>query len=828
MDKIKIIIEEIKNLFNESGYDEEKLLAHITKEYSSEIKKNGFDSKDLNFLIDLCISNDDLSSDILKDIFLNSKNKIQQNVLVSTLDSNLNNVTKFNNNELDNQTLSIFANNGSIFIKPDKLYLLWNSKYGNKQSSLSDLKSKRSFSSPNDKSKIDIKLVNYSIFADREDSVNDNSFLSEITKKYVKNFGIEQINGFKTRFQLVIALENDKTFTSIDEPFSGAINVFLNDTSEKILLEEPEDIYKIVEKFKEDLIYIFSKNNLKILNLLNLFVMNRRLFKHIDIVFKSLQKKKILIPLEKIKKFQHVEEKKQNNILNHLFLSEPCSHEKEYQDVYKSGDYFNNINEFIKKYINYSDGKAICVLCSETIKELNIQASFFIDKEKFITTPDNILLYQPYNKFNNLKLFMDNLFYVYMFNTKMGIYNTTMVTRILVDNFILASSKRIELEIEYRKDIDDGNIFLLRLTNNFFEAYDLEKEKYKEKRMMFTNIPAYLIIFITTTLQDYYDFFFLKKRIKLDKINTDWTRIKFEDVMAHIIVLIFKNTIENYSETSNKIHLSQIKRTIQIYYEIFNDEFKLLYNEKKIVFENYLKQLAKRIHTYQIGHIGNYMNGAFATEFNTDGQYLLNVNKIDMLRNSREIEYYKNKNIKYEDVNKNVNIDSEKEQDFLINKTWFDNKNKILNLDLFEIEKYATSNKELDELNKIWYDFSNNSNSYSYKDEKFSILVLKDSYVLNSEKIKIQFEDTDLLDIQSLDKYSNKNLIEGDIFLYINDIKTFHFEYILRRFFVFLSKKYNIDINSNITKYSKKAFKNRRDLFLLKIKILNLVVKLNI
>lgn len=826
MDKIKTIINQIKDLFNESGYNEEKILSYIIANYNSEIDKNGFNKKDLSFLIELCIGNIDLSSDILKDIFLNSKNKVEQKILVSTVDPALN--TTFNNIELDNQTLSIFSRNGSIFIKPNKVFLLWNSKNGNKYLQRTSLKTKRSSSTTIvENNNIEIKMINYSVFLDREDSVNDNSLISEISKNYLRNFGIEKGTGFQTRFQLIIALDNDNTFTSLDDPYLGDANIFLDDRYEKFKFDNSEDVYKAVSKFKSNLISLFSQNNLKILNLLKLFMSNHYLYPYIDIIFKSLQKEKVLIPKQEIDSFQYVEEKETNSIMNQLFLTEPCSHEAEYKKVYLSGDYFNNVNEFIKNFINYVDGRAICVLCNETIKELNIQAAFFIDKEKFITTPDNILLYQPYNKFNNLKFFMDNLFYVFMFNTKMGIFNTTLVTRILVDNLIFVSSKRIELEIDYKKDIADENIFLLRLTNNFFEAYDLEKERYKEKRMMYTNLPAYIIILISASLQDYYDFFFLKKRIKLNKINTDWTKITFEDVLSNIIVSIFKNTVENYLEVSEKVRIAQVKRTIQIYYEIFNEEFKLLYEEKKIVFENYLKRLSERIHTYQIGKIGNFMSGSFANEFNSFGQYLLNVNKVDMLRHEKERLYYQHRNMKQEDINENVNIETEKVKDFLINKTWFDKNNRILNLNLFEIENYETTNMELEELNQVCFEFKN-SNYYSYNDEKYTVLSLDGFYILDSEKNKIQFEDTDLLDIKPLNKYSNKDLIEGDIFLYMEDIKTFHFEYILRKFFALLSKKYNIVINSNITKYSKNSFKNRRELFLLKIKILTLMTKLNI
>lgn len=823
MDKVKNIISQIKKLFNEFGYTEDIIFQNITKEYSIDIEKNGFTKKDIMFLIELCVSNSMLSDDILKDIFLNSRNKIEQKILVSTTDQNV--YTSSDNSKLDNQTLNIFSNNGSIFILPEKVILLWNNKTANnkfKKSSYSNLNYEDL-----DGIKLDIKSINYFIFLDREDSISDNSLISEITDNYLRNFGIEKMTGFKTRYQLIIPLDNDSAFTSIEEPYLGECIIYIEDSHAKLRIDKESDIYKAISKFKKNIISLFSKNSIKPLNLLRLFFTNSFLYPHLDIIFKSLEKTKTLIKKKEIKNFQNVEEKQVDNLLNHLFMTEPCDHVEAYRKVYASGNYFDNVNEFIKNYINYTDGRAICVLCNESIKELNIQGVFFIDKEKFITTPDDILLYSPYNKFNNLKFFMDNLFYIFMFNTKMGIYNSTYVTRVLVDNLIFVSSKRIELEIEYKKDIIEENIFLLRLTNNFFESYDLEKERYKEKRTMYTNLPAYIIILITAPLSDYYDYFFLKKRMKLNKININWNEIKFEDIIAYIIDSVFKNIVENYTQQTEKLRILKIKRSIQIYNEIFNEEFQILFKEKKIVFEKYLKRLSESIPFYKIERIANFMDGKFATEFNSLGQYLLNVNKIDMLKNERELKYYKKRNMQLEDINKNVNIDTICFSNFIITKTYFDNKTRILNLDLFEIYDRENTKKEIQDLDLVTFEFSQEK-FYSFNNQKYNILTIGNIYILDSEKEKIFFDDCDLLDIKSLNKYTNEELVKGDIFLYLKDIKPLHFEYILRKFFIYLSKKYNITINSNLTKFCKAILNSRREVFLIKIKILNLITKLKI
>lgn len=813
MDKLKLIIEQIKILFNKKDLTEEKIFDLISTEFKIEIEKNGLSKKDVLFLIELCINNILLSDDILKDIFLNSRNKVEQKILVSTAGNTTSEL--IDNVEYDNLTINMFTRNGSIYIHPKKLILLWNNKNGNRIVQ----------SKTNNDEDLDIKSINYFIFLDREETLNDNSLITQITDHYLRNFGIEDPKGFKGRYQIHISLDNDDTYTSLETLYKGECDLYIDEKYFSFNLENSIDIYKTVGKASNALVSIFSKQNSKILYLLKLFFSNYFLFPYIDIIFKSLNKEKTIIKKKKYNKFQPIEEKSTNNLLNQFFMTEPCDHIEEYQKVYKLGNYYENVNKFIKNFINYMDGRAICVLCNEAIRELNIQASFFIDKEKFITTPDNILLYAPYNKFNNLKFFMDNLFYVFMFNTKIGIYNSTTVIRILIDNLILVSSNRIDLEIKYKKDIINENIFLLRLTNNFFESQDLEKEKYKEKRAMYTNLPAYIIIFITAPLSDYYDYFFLKKRLKLDKINLNWNDITFEDVIAAIIDSIFKNIIENYIVEHEKQRIIRLKRSIQIYYEIFNEEFKLLYEEKKVVFEAYLKRLAQRTHVYIIPTIGNYMDGRFATEFNSLGQYLLYVNKVDMLRNEKVLKYYQSLNLKIEDINKNVNIESIRVKNFNVTQTEFDKKSRLMNLNLFDIYEQDSTKKDIDDLDEVCFEFTKEK-YYSYNNEKYTILPVENFYILDSEKQKIEFEDTDLLNIETLNTYRNKELIIGDIFLYVQDLKSFHIEYILRHFFIYLSKKYNIIINSNINKFSKILFKSRRELFLIKIKILNLVTKL--
>lgn len=814
MDKIQIIIDEIKNVFKPSD-DQEKILKYIETKYEIDIIKTGLTTRDLEFLIELTVLNNNITTELLKDIFLTSKNKIQERVLVSVSDTNVPDIEK--NNILDLQVIDIIRDVGIVLIKPKEVFLLWNNK--NKNILVKD---------DANEGNIKIKLVNYSVFLDRETTFNNNDpFLTTITDDYMRNFGFEKTQGYKSHYHLLLSIENENTYTCINEAFLGDSTVYIGKEYYSLNLRIKKNIYTILGKMKTTLIELFSKKNKKLINYLKLFLTSESLFPHLDIIFDSIKKNKILIPKQKISNHVYVEEDIENNLAKQVFMTEECTHQEEYNKVYSSGDYFNMVNNFIKTYINYEDGRAICVLCNEIVKELNIQASFFIDKEKFITTPgDDILDFPPYNKFNNLFFFMDNLFYSFMFVTKMGVYNNVMVTRLLIDNLVFVSSKRIDLENKYKDDINNNNIFLLRLTNNFFEPFDLEKERFKEKRTMFTNLPAYLIIFVTSSLSDYYDFFFFKKKIKLDKINKNWSLITFEDIMSYIIDMIFKNTIieTNYTETKETQRIEKIKRSLRIYYEIFNEEFRLLYDEKKILVERYLKRLSGRELKYNIYTIGNFMDGIFATEFNNIGQYILNVKKIDMLRHKKEIEYYRNRNSLTADINTNVNVDIFNKKNFNIDKTFFDKDGRIFYLDLFEIEQRDPTKEELKTLDLVIREFENEK-EYSYNKHNYKILQVEDFFILDSDKNKIQFTDKDILDIKSLNVYTNKDINANDVFLYIKDITVFHFEYIMRQFFISLEKKNNFIIKTNLLKFLKTNFKNRRDLFLLKIKILSTISK---
>lgn len=218
------------------------------------------------------------------------------------------------------------------------------------------------------------------------------------------------------------------------------------------------------------------------------------------------------------------------------------------------------------------------------------------------------------------------------------------------------------------------------------------------------------------------------------------------------------------------------------------------------------------------------MDGLFATEFNNIGQYLLSVKKVDMLRHKKEIQYYANRNGLTADINVNVNVDIFNKKNFNIDKTFFDKEARIFYFDLFEIEQRGATKEELKTLDLVVREFGNEK-QYSYNNNNYKILQVEDFFILDSDKNKIQFTDKDLLDIKSLNVYTNKDINTSDIFLYIKDITVFHFEYIMRQFFISLEKKNNFIIKSNLLKFLKTNFKNRRDLFLLKIKILSTITK---
>lgn len=780
MDSVNKIIDNIKRLSEGNVVD---ISSQIMNNFFLEIERLFYNKKDIELLVDLVLQNIDISTNVLSNIFINSRNKTEYTVLVS-IDKN----EKLNQNKFVNekQILEFLNAFGTITIFPEKIKLLWNEKVD--------------IDPPENVEKINF---NYKRLVDNDGKLIDFVDVnSKFTNNYKRIFGLQEYNNnfFYGKWQLTVDINNVKLFTSLISEYSGDIQTMISGNILNFTLKSENDIEKIINDNKKNLLNEMIKHPKKTLSYSNAFFENRLLQKNNDLFFDAITKKISKFKLPKLDTYQNVEKYKFNTTIEVIREFE-CEHISVYNNIFKNENYFDDVNNFINNYINYKEGRAICVLCGESVIGLNIQATFFNNSEvNNIALLENILSSPPYNKFINLNFFIDSLINEYIYITKVGVSNSVTLARMLVDNLLEINSNRTNLEITYTEDIAADRIFFLRLSNNFFDAYDFEKERYKEKRLIFTNIPAYLLILTTASLNDFYDLFFLKKTIKIKKINSDISQITFEDAVTYIINFVLKKVVVNYSETDDKKNLSNLRRTIEIYKEIFNQEFKIIFNQKKIIFERYIKKLSLEEKLFSWDVVAENIRSPYS-EYDDIGIYTKNVFVADFLRPGVELDYYKKRIKRFENITvyKNTNT---KTDNYIVESTSFDKKNKILNIDFFSDP--SLSEKDIEKVNETMSEFAKEK-LYTYNDNTYSIYNYENVYVLeNIDKNipSINFLDTSLLNIKSKNKYTYPILVDGDEFLYIKNIKNYHFERIMTKFFSIIYKLYKVKINSNLAKFA--------------------------
>lgn len=848
MDKITEIIEFIKK--NNDSLSIENLNINIQEKLIIELKRHILKLSDIDFLIDLTIQNITLSTDIIKDIFENSKKKIDHKVILSNTDQVvIDNTNVSNKNMYNTLFLNILSTYGQIHMKPDKIVLLWNDNTKIKninsttKSNLFDasniftsdkeiaINSKNSNTYTEDGTRIIIKYVNYNILTPESNTTMYNK--EKIFNNYKRRFGLKQYdNGFKTKYQLNLPIESDYFYTSVTTFYKGNVVVYFNDRFKTFTLKTREDLVKIIDYYQEDLLTFFKKRP-------DVFLKNLYLFYASDIVpakytnnfLLSLSGTSFTFPKKEYVDFIEVEVPEKENENSFLLNIEPCTHEQ-ILDSYLSDreNYFNNVNKFIEEYVDYKNGLAVCKLCNENIVALNIKEALYVDKTKFIVNiNDNSLNYAPYNKFSDAKYYFENFFYLFSYHTKLTLIgNNDSVIRISLDNFIFLSSKRLEFEAKYKNEIKNNNIFLLRLSNNFFEV-DTEKERYQTKKNMFSYFLIAIITMIFLPLRDINEFIFYKKKINLAKTKKQLDTVTFEDVIVLFLNYFFKHLkMEYYPDSTETEKLKRLAITLEIYKDLFNEETLVLFNNKKHFVEDDFKNKNKIKYELDLGRTEISKDLDHGQKYNSLGQYQLNLKTFASLEEDKKLQEFRKKNPRniYNMVKPNSFETTKVKTTTDLNPQQIENINTIvINFKDFNFENF----KEHKLLNNLGNEFSSMSH-YKYFNYIVKIQPISDDmYLIHNDKVSFIKESLNMNIIKTVNNTKEFNFfIFTDYLVYKTNISLFEFTDLLHNYIIFLEMFFKVKIKSNVNKYflydkEPETFFTRSILFFYKIELLLLL-----
>lgn len=777
MEKILDVINHVKHNINVLNYDEIK--KNIETILQDEIANNFFNDEDIDFIIDIITDNIDLDQNTLKEIICNLKKKIEYKILVSNDENNseiINNFSK-ETNHVYNILLDIFSKFGYVFIHPEKLVILWNEKdLKNSDNSILfkyDKKSNKTLlnysntEALNKDTEYIIKYVNYDLILNTN---NFKNYPAEIFNNFNRKIGIfEDKNGFNTNFQLEV-YNNQMTIHNIH--YKGLITIFFNNKKKTFFLNDQKSVEKILNYYKKDIIKIFKKNKIYGLKLQYTFLKNEFLKNYMDFILKIFE-------YDDPKLYKLKEETNHINIYinktpeNNFFeIENKCPHEETITNFFKDqNNYFKNLGEFIENNIDYKDDIAVCKLCGEIITNLNLNELNDFDSTKYVGYINNILDFPPYNNIFNSKYYFENFFFLFNNYTKINfINNTDYIIKISLDNFIYISSNRLELEYKYKEDINNNNIFFIRFSNNFFEI-DLEKEKYSEKKTVFTYFLIIMILCSFLTIKEYNHLIFVKKIINLKKLKK-YENIDFDNILTIFIIFLFKNLNIEFYDGKNKFE--RINRTIKIYKNIINDELKTIYFNKAKLIENFI--ITKRNIDYNL-YI-NYTDEVYTSPYSDlddHGNYLLEIENIynNILYNP-EYNFFSLCNF---NINEN-NIQYEKEYDDSV----FIDFNELKN---FDIEK---------KYQKLFLNVSeqfNNIKYFLYKNKQCTIKSLSEQKIVKNQVVNKNINyATDIgISINDLSENINKNKDD-----YVDDDNTK----------TFISKRNEEILNSKESKIDKK------------------------
>jgi hypothetical protein len=304
-----------------------------------------------------------------------------------------------------------------------------------------------------------------------------------------------------------------------------------------------------------------------------------------------------------------------------------CEHEIAYKEI-KLEKYFEDLNNYVSKYVNIIDDQPICSICSRYIKEIDMYEGDLNKKNNKLIpiVYQSIYSFAPYDKYTLSKFFIIDAISSFDTIYKTDIYvSYNKIAKLFLDWLIDININKNAYEEKYKSKIASG-LFFIRLTTNLFDNNYTSKELFYDLKNL--NLYIYLCTSFIYLLDPYY-INIISKKIKIELDRNSKNHIIYNFLKKIYVVkeetFDFVNNIINNQEDVMTLELKEIKKNFE---KKFLSYKKIVYTKEELYFMENELEFSKRSLYYSKNNI-----------IQTENLYTLESSNSYMYENEIELSY---------------------------------------------------------------------------------------------------------------------------------------------------------------------------------------------
>jgi hypothetical protein len=260
-----------------------------------------------------------------------------------------------------------------------------------------------------------------------------------------------------------------------------------------------------------------------------------------------------------------------------------CEHEIEYKNI-SLEKYFEQLNNYVSKYVNMIESKPYCLICNRYIKEIDMYEGELMKKNNKLIpiVYQSIYSFAPYDKYLLSKFFVINA--ISSFDT---IYKTNLyvlynsIAKMFLDWLIDININKNTYEDKYKKQISSG-LFFIRLNTTLFDKSVISKELYYE--LKYLNLYIYLCNTFIYLLDPYF-INIISNKLKIDYNKQSKNYIIYDFLKK--IYIIREETFElvnNIIQNQEDVMTQELLQNKKIFEKKFSSYKKILYTKEELFF----------------------------------------------------------------------------------------------------------------------------------------------------------------------------------------------------------------------------------------------------